>query len=78
IGNSNRSFNYVKYWVNKKIRRNLMKSRKMRKGFGWKRWSMGWIGKLGLYSDYRIRYYVPKALPAQYVIDFGKESTRKA
>ncbi|MFP3021291.1 MAG: group II intron maturase-specific domain-containing protein, partial [Wolbachia sp.] len=32
IGNSNRSFNYVKYWVNKKIRRNLMKSRKMRKG----------------------------------------------
>ncbi len=55
-----------------------MKSRKMRKGFGWKRWSMEWIGKLGLYSDYRIRYYVPKALPAQYVIDFGKESTRKA
>ncbi|WP_265035945.1 hypothetical protein [Wolbachia endosymbiont (group A) of Anomoia purmunda] len=49
-----------------------MRSRKMRKGFGWKRWSKEWIGKLGLYSDYRIRYYEPKAQPVQYVINFGK------
>ncbi|WP_447933206.1 group II intron reverse transcriptase/maturase [Wolbachia endosymbiont of Dactylopius coccus] len=78
IGNSSRSFNYVKQWVEKKARRNLMQARKA-KGFGWKRWSSKWIYEtLGLYSDYRIRYYVPKALPAQYVINFGKESTRKA
>ncbi|GBN28907.1 Putative uncharacterized protein YkfC [Araneus ventricosus] len=72
IGNSSRSFNYVKRWVEKKTRRNLMRSRKMRKGFGWKRWSKEWISKLGLYSDYRIRYYEPKAQPVQYVINFGK------
>ncbi len=78
IGNSSRSFHYVKQWVEKKARRNLMRARKA-KGFGWKRWSSEWIYKaLGLYSDYRIRYYIPKALPAQYVINFGKESTRKA
>lgn len=78
VGNSSRSFSYVKLWVEKKIRRNLMRARKA-KGFGWKRWSSEWIYKtLGLYSDYRIRYYKPKASPAQYVINFGKESTRKA
>ncbi len=78
IGNSGRSFNYVKQWVEKKVRRNLMKARKA-KGFGWERWSNEWIYEtLGLYKDYRIRYYVPKAAPVQYVINFGKESTRKA
>ncbi|TVS84796.1 group II intron reverse transcriptase/maturase, partial [Wolbachia pipientis] len=75
----NRSFSYVKHWVEKKIRRNLMRARKAKKGFGWKRWSSEWIYKtLDLYSDYRIRYYIQKALPAQYVINFGKETTRKA
>lgn len=79
IGNSGRSFSYVKLWVEKKIRRNLMRARKARKGFGWKRWSSEWIYKtLGLYTDYRIRYYIPKAATAQYVINFGKETTRKA
>lgn len=78
IGNSGRSFKYIKQWVEKKARRNLMQARKA-KGFGWKRWSSKWIYEtLGLHSDYRIRYYVPKALPAQYAINFGKESTRKA
>lgn len=79
IGNSGRKFNYVKHWVEKKVRRNLMRARKAKKGFGWKKWSSEWIYKtLGLYSDYRIRYYKPKASPAQYVINFGKESARKA
>lgn len=64
IGNSSRSFNYVKQWVEMKIRCNLMRARKARKGFGWKRWSRGWIyEKLGLYKDYRIRYYIPKVSP---------------
>ncbi|WP_375604510.1 group II intron reverse transcriptase/maturase [Wolbachia endosymbiont of Anurida maritima] len=79
IGNSSRKFSYVKHWVEKKVRRNLMRARKAKKGFGWKKWSSEWIYKtLGLYSDYRIRYYKPKASPVQYVINFGKESARKA
>ncbi|WP_264338857.1 group II intron reverse transcriptase/maturase [Wolbachia endosymbiont (group A) of Cheilosia soror] len=79
IGNSGRKFNYVKHWVEKKVRRNLMRARKAKKGFGWKKWSSEWIYKtLDLYSDYRIRYYRPKASPTQYVINFGKELARKA
>ncbi|MFT4313615.1 MAG: group II intron reverse transcriptase/maturase [Wolbachia pipientis] len=72
IGNSGRNFNYVKLWVEKKVRRKLMKARKA-KGFGWERWSSEWIYEtLGLYKDYRLRYYVPKAAPVQDVINFGK------
>jgi len=66
IGSSNFCFSYVRYWVEKKIRRHLMRARK-RRGFGWKRWSSRWIYQvLGLYNDYRVRYYrpLPKALPA--------------
>jgi RNA-directed DNA polymerase len=66
IGNSGRCFSYVRLWVEKKIRRHLMRARK-RRGFGWKRWSTEWIyQKLGLYGDYQIRYVKqPKALPCQ-------------
>ena len=61
IGNSNSTFYKVKYSVEKKVRRFVMK-RKGRKGFGWKRWSKEEIyGKWGLYQDYRIRYLYPKA-----------------
>jgi RNA-directed DNA polymerase len=57
IGNSARCFRYVKNWVEKKIRRHLMRAR-MRHGFGWNRWSKAWLyNTLGLYGDYRIRYY---------------------
>ncbi|WP_425383943.1 group II intron maturase-specific domain-containing protein [Wolbachia endosymbiont (group B) of Eupithecia inturbata] len=31
IGNSGRKFNYVKHWVEKKVRRNLMRARKAKK-----------------------------------------------
>ena len=66
IGNSSRSFEYVKHWVEQKIRRHLMRARK-RKGFGWHRWSKEWLYQsLGLYGDYAVRYYqAPKALPAR-------------
>ena len=67
IGHSSRCFWYVRYWVEKKIRRHLMRAR-LRRGFGWKRWSSRWIYQvLGLYNDYRVRYYRPrtKALPAR-------------
>ena len=57
VGHSSRCFAYVKDWVEKKIRRHLMRARK-RKGFGWNRWSRGWIYQgLGLYSDYGVRYF---------------------
>lgn len=64
IGNSSRCFTYVKDWVEKKVRRNLMRARKL-KGFGWERWSKEKMyQKLGLFSDYKIRYYVQKVSPA--------------
>jgi RNA-directed DNA polymerase len=56
IGNSSECFAYVRDWVEKKIRRHLMRVRK-RHGFGWNRWSKDWLySTLGLYNDYRVRY----------------------
>jgi len=61
IGDSSRCFGYVRDWVEKKIRRHLMRARK-RKGFGWKRWSRRWLyDRLGLFGRYRV--YRPKQLP---------------
>jgi len=66
IGFSSRCFGYIRDWVEKKLRRHLMRARK-RRGFGWKRWSRRWFySNLGLFKGYRIRRYQPqpKALPA--------------
>ena len=55
VGHSSRCFSFVKDWVEKKVRRHLMRARK-RKGFGWKRWSRQWLyGELGLFNSYRVR-----------------------
>jgi RNA-directed DNA polymerase len=55
VGHSSRCFSFVKDWVEKKVRRHLMRARK-RKGFGWKRWSRQWLyGELGLFNGYRVR-----------------------
>ena len=57
IGHSSKCFGYVKGWIEKKIRRHLQRARK-RHGFGWNRWSSAWLyNTLGLYNDYKIRYY---------------------
>jgi len=57
IGHSSKCFGYVKGWVEKKIRRHLQRARK-RHGFGWNRWSSAWLyNTLGLYNDYKIRYF---------------------
>lgn len=62
IGNASRDFGYIRDWVECKLRRHEMKARQ-RKGYGWKRWSREEIvGKSGIYDDYKIRYYRPKAL----------------
>jgi RNA-directed DNA polymerase len=54
VGHSSRCFSYVKLWVEKKVRRHLMRARK-HKGFGWKRWSTQWLyNTLGLFNDYRV------------------------
>jgi len=56
IGHSSYCFRYVHDWVEKKVRRHMMRVRE-RTGFGWKRWSRGFVYKtLGLYNDYQIRY----------------------
>jgi RNA-directed DNA polymerase len=56
VGNSSGSFSYIKLWVEKKLRRHLLRARG-RQGFGWKRWSTQWIyDTLGLFNDYRVVY----------------------
>ena len=64
VGHSSRCFSFIKDWVEKKIRRHLMRARK-RKGFGWRRWSKQWLySELGLFNAYRVRRPEPKAQPA--------------
>ncbi len=54
VGHSSRCFSYIKLWVEKRVRRHLMRARE-RKGFGWKRWSTQWLyNTLGLFDDYRV------------------------
>ena len=79
IGDSSRCFSMVKHWVEKKIRRHLMRARE-RQGMGWKRWSREWIyGTLGLFNDYRVgRQLLPKAAPAATrPINLGTKRTGK-
>jgi RNA-directed DNA polymerase len=61
IGNSSRCFGVVKDWVEKKVRRHLMRARQ-RQGYGWKRWSKQWLyDTLGLFDDYQVRYWMPQS-----------------
>ena len=67
IGHASRCFGYVRDWVEKKIRRHMMRA-KNRRGYGWKRWSREWLyERLGLYGAYRVRrpWATPKALPTR-------------
>ncbi|MBW2377461.1 MAG: group II intron reverse transcriptase/maturase [Deltaproteobacteria bacterium] len=66
LGHSSRCLSFVRNWVEQKIRRHLARAR-LRRGFGWKRWSRRWMYEaLGLFDDYRVRYLVssPKVAPA--------------
>jgi RNA-directed DNA polymerase len=67
VGHASRCFGFVRDWVEKKVRRHLMRARG-RQGFGWDRWSKRWLyDRLGLFNDYRVRRPSPspKALPVQ-------------
>jgi len=67
IGHSGRCFSFVRRWVEKKVRRHMMRARK-RGGFGWKRWSSRRLHEtLGLFNDYRRVRLAPstKAAPAR-------------
>ena len=64
MGHSSECFNYIKDWVEKKVRRHLAQARK-RGGFGWEQWSRPWLyDTLRLFNSYRVRRYGLKAAPA--------------
>lgn len=63
VGHASQCFSFIRNWVEQKIRRHLAKAR-MRRGFGWKRWSRPWMYEaLGLFNDYRV-HPRSKAAPA--------------
>ena len=63
-GHSSECFGFVKDWVEKKIRRHMLRARK-RQGFGWTRWSRDWLYEtLGLFNGYRAVRLAPKVAPA--------------
>jgi RNA-directed DNA polymerase len=67
IGDASECFAFIMDWVEKKIRRHMMRARK-RKGYGWKQWSRQWLYKtLRLFSGYRTRRPTLKAVPIRWV-----------
>jgi RNA-directed DNA polymerase len=61
VGHSSECFSYIRYWVEKKVRRHLAQARKQQ-GFGWKRWSRAWLyDTMKLFNGYRVRRNGPKA-----------------
>jgi RNA-directed DNA polymerase len=58
IGHASWCLRFVKEWVEKKVRRHMMRARN-RSGFGWKRRTRAWIYEtLGLFADYQVRYLI--------------------
>ena len=67
VGHSSHCFEYIKNWIEHRIRRHLSRARE-RRGLGWKRWSRAWLYETtGVFCDYRIVYLQPswKAVPAR-------------
>src|SRR5690349_7118561 len=64
VGHSSGCFSFIKDWVEKKVRRHMLRARK-RKGFGWTRWSRPWLYEtLKLFNSYRVRRAGPTVAPA--------------
>jgi RNA-directed DNA polymerase len=65
IGHASECFNFIKDWVEKKVRHHMMRAQK-RTGFGWKRWSRQWLYEaLRLFNGYRVRRSALKVVPAR-------------
>jgi len=63
-GHSSECFRFIQNWVEKKIRRHMMKARK-RQGFGWTRWSRQWLyDTLKLFNGYKVKWLQSKVAPA--------------
>jgi RNA-directed DNA polymerase len=64
VGHSSECFCYIQDWVEKKVRRHMLRAQK-RKGFGWTRWSKSWLyDNLKLFNGYRVRRPQLKVAPA--------------
>jgi RNA-directed DNA polymerase len=64
VGHASECFGFVKDWVEKKIRRHMLRARN-RQGFGWARWIRGWLYQtLKLFNGYQVVRRAPKAAPA--------------
>src|SRR5215467_1701806 len=64
LGDSGECFTFIQDWVEKKVRRHMMRARN-RKGFGWTRWSRQWLyTTLRLFNRYRVYRPTRKAAPA--------------
>jgi RNA-directed DNA polymerase len=64
VGNSGECFSFIQNWVEKKVRRHLMRARQ-RKGFGWTRWSRQWLyTTLKLFNGYKVKRLQPKVASA--------------
>ena len=65
VGHAGRCFSFVRDWVEKKVRRHLMRHAK-RGGFGWRRWRRAWLANtLGLFDGYQVRYRGATVVPAR-------------
>ena len=65
VGHASRCFTYIHDWVEKKVRRHLMRNAK-RRGFGWRRWRRAWLyDTLGLFEGYKVHYNGAIAVPAR-------------
>ena len=63
VGHASECFGFVKDWVEKKTRRHMLRARN-RQGFGWARWSRGWLYQtLKLFNGYQVVRRAPKAAP---------------
>jgi RNA-directed DNA polymerase len=64
-GHASRCFTYIRDWVEKKVRRHLMRNSK-RRGFGWRRWRRVWLyNTLGLFDGYQVHYKGATAVPVR-------------
>jgi RNA-directed DNA polymerase len=65
MGHASRCFSYVRDWVEKKVRRHLMRNAQ-RRGLGWRRWRRAWLyGTLGLFDGYQVHYRGATAVPVR-------------